>query len=1120
MPRCTRKHRAFPARTAVFLHGIALFLVAGLCALPAPAQRCLVVTQAMNATREAGRIYLHSVDMESGMVLPGDQHLAGHRYRGAVGSADAPWAVFSTETASGLRLTPVQTIPFVVRQDLARLGMPADSLLARPLLPEDDKHLAALLLGRDHGRGPSLRRLRFVSDTPALVVEEPAPWPAIGEPVSVVAYDAVAGMAVLLNTADGPVVALGNANSQQPLRTIPLPAPAAAGGLSAAAMAAHGGQQGIVVVVNGFDFSRPAGTAAAWLYLLDAKEGRFSAPVSLSGTASAEAAPVFTRDGACCWISTFSAVDGFGFASEIRLDAGTPEKRTEFSMANADRAPRMAVAPNDVYVALAAGQRVECWLGPGRSGPQRRFPDVVRTLHWLDAGLLVGAGNRLHRLNPANLETVVSAEFNSGLLADVLPLSEALVSPDDIDGDGLGFLEETRLGTSAGLADSDADGLHDGWDPEPLHFSPRLRVEDAVVFHGDAAGKELRVLNIDAGDFDDLPWRLEYDMAALPWLRLYPAAGTGTTAVHLAVDPERYDGRAVFGELRVTLQGQRRGLEAAGSPAIVEAGVSAARGLPKQVLWLWDAPGGALRASEDARGLRAFADLLAASPHYCAHVENSGALTQSLAPFGLVVLTARAALRGVVTQNDVLAYLNAGGAILYLGEYLPEAIGVAGPGPLAPAGIAVHPEEKVAGRFLVGNQYPDALTPVEVAMEQGAGLSAGGNAASAAWNATAVPLLLREFGRGRIAALASAEPLSSRSLATVAGRRLARELYLWLDGAGSTIHDLDGDGLPDELEEAYGTDPARWDSDGDGLADGLEDRNHDGQLTPGETDPRNPDTDGDGIFDGADTTPFAAIDAPQLLSIATAKGPAEGGTEVLIRGRNLAPGAVYYFGARVAQVLETDGATMARVLTPDAGNDTGGVVPVRVMLGDRREAALANAFTYGPRSRVTIALSSMAKLLPRQRGTQQEGIISIRLDAADDTVVARLMLRLQVHPADGFTWTGVFPGRDFAAAKIPVQGAPAEGGTYQVWINPEGSQPLPHGELFWLSWQQDLSRWSGQPIQVNVAPRPDGEGPFALALTPAGGLMQTEVRPLLLLPDGSAPPRQAPQRIGSAPVAP
>lgn len=62
--------------------------------------------------------------------------------------------------------------------------------------------------------------------------------------------------------------------------------------------------------------------------------------------------------------------------------------------------------------------------------------------------------------------------------------------------------------------------------------------------------------------------------------------------------------------------------------------------------------------------------------------------------------------------------------------------------------------------------------------------------------------------------------------------------------------DTDGDGIPDSIELAFGTDPNNPDSDGDGIPDGMEDANRNGTVDDSETDPRLADTDGDGYSDG------------------------------------------------------------------------------------------------------------------------------------------------------------------------------------------------------------------------------------------------------------------------------
>ena len=73
--------------------------------------------------------------------------------------------------------------------------------------------------------------------------------------------------------------------------------------------------------------------------------------------------------------------------------------------------------------------------------------------------------------------------------------------------------------------------------------------------------------------------------------------------------------------------------------------------------------------------------------------------------------------------------------------------------------------------------------------------------------------------------------------------------------------DSDGDGLPDSLEDIFGTDPNDVDTDGDGLDD-FSEVDWDGDPTSynmkTDTDPNNPDTDGDGISDADDKDPLAS----------------------------------------------------------------------------------------------------------------------------------------------------------------------------------------------------------------------------------------------------------------------
>lgn len=88
-------------------------------------------------------------------------------------------------------------------------------------------------------------------------------------------------------------------------------------------------------------------------------------------------------------------------------------------------------------------------------------------------------------------------------------------------------------------------------------------------------------------------------------------------------------------------------------------------------------------------------------------------------------------------------------------------------------------------------------------------------------------------------------------IADLAGNALTTEQTwtFWVAGVG----DADGDGVPDALEAALGTDPNNPDSNGNGVLDGQEDHDRDGLRTAWELvhglDPRAADSDGNGVPD-------------------------------------------------------------------------------------------------------------------------------------------------------------------------------------------------------------------------------------------------------------------------------
>ncbi|MDQ4044517.1 MAG: thrombospondin type 3 repeat-containing protein [Chloroflexota bacterium] len=134
---------------------------------------------------------------------------------------------------------------------------------------------------------------------------------------------------------------------------------------------------------------------------------------------------------------------------------------------------------------------------------------------------------------------------------------------------------------------------------------------------------------------------------------------------------------------------------------------------------------------------------------------------------------------------------------------------------------------------------------------------------------------------------------------------------VFLEPSGSGAVDSDSDGLSNEEEVAYGTDPAVADTDGDGIQDG-------GEINVG-TDPLVVDTDGDGFLDGEefdratdplDPSSFPVESEPNSIVISAFNCPAGyGGKDLFTDCTTPAAGVdltVYIPGSEWGETKTTD----------------------------------------------------------------------------------------------------------------------------------------------------------------------------------------------------------------------
>lgn len=873
----------------------ALLACAGIC-VPAWGQRMVVVTEARNVQGESTRLMLHSADFGAGEVLPGGHVLPGTALtgppladaaRGAVlvASGQAPHGhslpAGQQETALGaFRIAPFDTLNGA---DVSTEPGWRTSLVG---VMEDQETLSYLLI---------LARSQQLPTGEGHGALEARPWPPEGTPGRVQAAGGVTVLGLvpratfLLRT--GQVLVLGASADDEPVEVqranpargmtetavaiVPGDLPAIARHWAAAVLSPE--ETILWVLFSSLELQAEGTAPRSWLYAVDTISLTAQGPpLEISGVAASGFQPLATSLGGHCWVATRTPGTDFGQVTRVALDdakrTSGPEQEQTWSVVGVEQSLSLRANSLSGDLLVATDSRAEYWPKGVREGAPRVFDAPITMARWTDSGPIIGEGNRVHRLALPSCAPEATLAFQNGWVSDFVEIPAANLPQPDRDADGIDDATEARQQTRADQADSDGDGIPDGSDPFPSAPSPQLKVEAEVVFPYTAVGRQLRALQIESLGAPDAQWQIDFDAEALPWLRIHPRNFRGTGQAYMGVDPERFDPAGVTsGTIQVSLtgkpKGNRPGYVAAYSPATVHVRVEAPRDPLRTILWLWPAAQGVagFRDASDPQGLRDLGDLAAGYPYHFSHVEHFGPVSESLEGYSIVVLTARAAAEGVLTQKALFDYLSAGGAVLFLGEHLEgehyRDLGSL----LAPLGVKIAMDAPVNGTYPADTAQELLRHAGSFTIQQGCGIStsSGDGVRVPAGVGDALAFLARAHGYGRIALIASGTPLGSTALKDEERRAFALDLLYWLSRAGYAVEDRDGDGLLDATEDqndngAVDADETNWldpDSDGDGIPDGLEDTNRNGVVDKGETDPRKADTDGDGVNDGADGTP-------------------------------------------------------------------------------------------------------------------------------------------------------------------------------------------------------------------------------------------------------------------------
>jgi hypothetical protein len=1046
------------------------------------AQRALVQTTTFSALGEAVRVYVHSVDFQARAVLPLPFALPGEApLSPMVLGTDGTLAVATTGPAqqrygdspesSLLYLSLMQTAPFRV---LAYHVPGRDgNWREEPVAVLNDRGESLLVaLGRrptEPGHWEGRLALYALEDAPAYT-RAPLPplaspgvvWPLPGPPEAAVLIDSARLVAVLGRGAFGSGAWLHVHDLESGIALLDAHALAAPdamaetepGGVTVSVDGAH-----LFVITSGYAADSPTADPVSWLRVFDTTHlTEVGHPVELPGLARVEDGVLHPDTGGGVWVATRWPVAGFAYASHVSIGPAGPVRDVAHSFSTTYPV-RLAVDPSQEDVMVGVGPVLERWDARGNVRARSQYDAPIRVVRWTGEGAFVGEAGFVHLLDLESLESTQTLYLQSGHVSEILPVPAELLPAPDRDGDGLSDAEERRLGTDPDNPDSDGDGIPDGIDAEPLTPSPLLVAPSSLVFRGESVGRDVKTLMLDAHAGASSRYGIELDDSQTPWLRAAPEAGPTPAKVLVGIDPVFFTGRpgaVITGSLELTLSGRDPSVPASLSPQRIEVHVLPKPEGARRILWLWAEPAeAALRSDSDPRGLKALADMLGGAPYYFSHVEQAGPFSGSLAPYTIVVLASDAAVRGVVNPTDILEFVGRGGGLLFLGAHVP------GSAPAAlrwmrPMGLTVNPAA-VAVNGLFTAERPAGLTRywTSFPIRDGAALTALRPDDALVVNSAAVGdaiFIVTEYGRGRVAALASATPLTSDAMSDAEPPLFASDLFRWLAQAG--IDAADRDGLPDWIEDPNGnrvveraeTDSTQADTRRNGTPDGTEDANWNRLLDEDEAVPLKAESNGDGIGDGADPTPGA----PRLARVTPGGGPAEGGNEVVVSGSHLPADSTVWFGARPAPRVRQLSASELVVEAPGAVEP--GTVDLRLVEhGTGQEIRLENAYTYTPRTQLQVVLQTLS-VTEMPDGTFR-GRLAIRLEGPP-VDVRRARIYLGCEPAEIVTWGAVEAGKATFVLGRRVRGDVLRPGLIAIDLHelPGRHEPL-YGQIAVVNWQ-------------------------------------------------------------------
>lgn len=943
----------------------------------------LVVTEGRSAQRIATGTYLHGVDSDQGLSTEG------------VLLSDRDWDHALSFSDDGLRAAGVGLIePNRGAADKSRIGRYLFVLGLAPLnvatpVYSVNEEVVSHFFGYDPERDSSLLYVIYRQNGDGRLSyetgEKSVSIPLAGAPVAALPISAGQSVAIVLQSPESSqfmvqMIELGG--RRRIGRAILLPDRPRRFGSTVGAIAESGNGRYLFIGLSGYLVGESEGERSSWVETIDLEESRaLGLPLEVKGTLPVDGSGIVAAADDRFWVVSQTSGRSFGYAARGTVVDGMIEGDSALVFTGVRSAIRVGLSRDSGLTAIGVGKNLYVYDRDGSRIHAHRFDDTVGALFWSTNGLVLGVGNR-----------VALVDLESGALNEPITLDTGRV------------VHIVRHPNSTAFSEANYAVTSPRWIRSIRFREDRFGTEQFAVGPPGTAMKTVH----------------QKDVMLPTWL-LLNQSGDEVQGDTLTIDSNRFV-RDTGGTDTVLLPMQRasKSSDIDTSRLMFEIDVDPPGMSTPSLLWVRSAEehqNSVLDAgynnpfSRIVRRLQQFP-----FSYIIDDVSSAGEL--DLRGYTAVVLTSALAEHGILTRQEILDYLSAGGTVLYMAGASSSLEGTSVGRWLEALGMQLDAEAPIDGVFEVESDEGYLRHWKRLPVFGGMGIRVSDRHSILVADSSSEEIgiaVSRTYGLGRVIGFASSTPFENRALANADALRLAEGIFRQLGDASADRSDLDGDGIPDHIEDRNRNgvhDPgetffANPDSDGDGIFDGLEDQNQNGFVDDIETSPLLADTDQDGIADAADLNPLPPSGAPYIASIEPSSMPAEGSRAVLIQGRNFTANSEIWFGDYASPEIRLLNRGEVEAIVPSKLGDNEEVVDVEI----RDEnffvvSKIEDGFRYGRRSSVGLALK-VVETIYVQYGIYQYFVHGQLSNGPLE--IGQASLILEAEPPEVIEYLGVVP---------------------------------------------------------------------------------------------------------------